>query len=60
MKVSKENKVMVYKSRDGKLDVFINAQGQQYRATVFPNVEDDLTIRSWGGNLYDNVQTEEE
>ena len=60
MKVSKENRVLVYKARDGKLDVFINAQGQQYRATVFPNVEDDLNIRSWGGNLYDNVQTEEE
>lgn len=57
MKVSKVNKAIVYKSSNGgKLEVFLNVNGVQYKSVVFPNVEDDLTVRSWGGNLYDNEQ----
>jgi hypothetical protein len=56
MRVSKENRVLIYKGRDGKLDVYINVNGEQYRCTAFPNIEDDLTVRSWGGNLYDNTE----
>jgi len=56
MKVSKENRVLIYKSEGGKLDVYLNVNGQQLRSRVFPNVENDMTIRSWGGNLYDNSE----
>jgi hypothetical protein len=56
MQVTKDNKVIVYKSNAGKLDVFININGEQYKSTVFPNVEDDMTVRSWGGNVYANVE----
>ena len=56
MKVSKENRVLIYKSEGGKLDVYLNVKGQQLRSRVFPNVEDDMSVRSWGGNLYDNSE----
>lgn len=56
MKVSKENRVLIYKSEGGKLDVYLNVNGQQLRSRVFPNVEDDMSVRSWGGNLYDNSE----
>lgn len=59
MRVSKDNRVLVYKARDGKLDIYINVQGQQYNSRVFPNIEDDLTVRSWGGNLHDNTQEDD-
>ncbi len=54
MKVSKENRILVYKANDGKMDVYINVNGKQLKSRVFPNVEDDLSVRSWGGNLHDN------
>ncbi len=50
---------MVYKSEGGKLDVYMNINGQQLRSRVFPNIEDDMSIRSWGGNVYDNAPEEE-
>lgn len=56
MKVTKDNRVLVYKAADGKLDVYININGAQYRSRVFPNIEEDLSIRSWGGNAYDNEE----
>lgn len=56
MKVTKENRVLIYKSEGGKLDVYLNVNGQQLRSRVFPNVEDDMSVRSWGGNLYDNSE----
>jgi len=59
MQVKKENKIMVYKSESGKLDIYMNINGQQLRSRVFPNIEDDMSIRSWGGNVYDNTPEEE-
>ena len=59
MQVKKENKIMVYKSESGKLDIYMNINGQQLRSRVFPNIEDDMSIRSWGGNVYDNAPEEE-
>ena len=56
MKVSKENRVLIYKSEGGKLDVYLNVNGKQLRSRVFSNVEDDMSVRSWGGNLYDNSE----
>ncbi|QDP52385.1 MAG: hypothetical protein Unbinned96contig1001_2 [Prokaryotic dsDNA virus sp.] len=57
MKVSKENKIVIYKGNSGKLDVYMNVNNVQYKTTVFPNVEDDMTVRSWGGNVYLNDDT---
>lgn len=61
MQVTKENKIIIYKSsKGGKLDIYLNINGQQLRAVGFPNIEDDLSIRSWGGNIYDNTDTDTE
>lgn len=59
MKITKENRIIVYKNQSGgKLDIYMNAGGKQYKTTVWPNVEDDMTVRSWGGNLYVNEEAE--
>lgn len=55
MQVTKQNRIHVYKGREGKLDIYINVEGKQFRTTAFPNIEEDLSIRSWGGNLHDNT-----
>ena len=60
MKVTKENRVLVYKANSGKLDIYINVNGVQFKSKVFPNVEEDYSVRSWGGNLYDNVEDKPE
>ena len=61
MKVTKNNRINIYKhSKGGKVDVFINVDGVNYKTTVFPNIEDDLTVRSWGGNLFLNEEDEDE
>lgn len=57
MKVSKMNKIVVYKNpQGGKLDVYLNVEGKQYKTTVWPNVDDNLQVTGWGGNLYPNEE----
>ena len=60
MKVQKENKVMMYKANTGKFSLYMNVGGEQVRCTVFPNLNDDLKVEYWSGNVYNNEDEQED
>ena len=44
------------KGKNGSFQTFFNADGKQYRATLYPNINEDMVITGWGGNIYDNTE----
>ena len=58
MTVEKTNKMFLNRSKNGSFQVFFNADGRQFRATLYPNINDNHEITGWGGNIYDNSEEE--
>lgn len=56
MAIEKENKLMLYRGEKGRFHAFMNVEGKQFRTTLYPNVSDDMTVKSWGGNIYDATE----
>lgn len=54
MKVDKENRFYMYRQKGGKMVVYANIEGKQKVLYGFPEVNEELQVSHWQGNVRDN------